>query len=184
MLTFAAREDSIPRAPRSHLRAACWRARARLARDACAFAILTACGADAGVAPARSMYVAELNGANERPSRQTGGTGRATFVVDDGVATYAVTVSELSGAATVAHVVIGDEQTTVGQVVVSLGVRAPSGTIATGTIDMGRPVTYNNSTISGDSLRSLFDRGAAYVNVYSTTYPGGEVRGQIRRRSP
>jgi hypothetical protein len=184
MLTNAAREDSTPCAPRSHSGRAWLSMSPRIVRGACWLVIVAACGADAGIAPGSSTYVAELNGANERPPRPTSGTGRATFTVDGGLATYEVTVSGLSGAATVAHVIIGGEQTPAGQIVVALDVRAQSGTIATGTIDLGRPVTYNNSTISGDSLRSLFERGTAYVNVYSTTYPSGEVRGQITRRSP
>lgn len=184
MLTIAACEDSTSRAPRSHSVRARMSNRARFARGVCSLAIVAACGADVGVAPTSATYVAELSGGNERPPRPTSGTGRATFVVDGGVATYDVMVSGLSGAATVAHVIIGGEQTAAGQIVVALDVRAPSGTIATGTIDLRRPVTYNNSTISGDSLRTLFDRGTAYVNVYSTTYPSGEVRGQIMRRAP
>ncbi|MEO6525895.1 MAG: CHRD domain-containing protein [Gemmatimonadaceae bacterium] len=130
------------------------------------------------------MYVAVLSGASERPPRQTKGTGMATFRVEGTIARYEVVVDELSGSATVAHLVIGGEQTTVGQVILNLGAVAPSGLIAAGTIDLGAPITFNNSTISGDSLRSLFERGTAFVNVYTTAYPVGEVRGQVIRRDP
>lgn len=185
MLTNAARGGFHPRAPRSHSRGS----RARIGTSSRAFlravgaiVVLASCGADQPTAPTSETYVAELNGANERPPRATSGTGTATFRVDGALARYEVAVSGLSGAAAVAHVVIGNEQTVVGQIVLALAVRAPTGTIASGTIDLSRPITFNNTTISGDSLRSLFDRGSAYVNVYSTVYPGGEVRGQIIRR--
>ena len=51
MLTIAAREDSIPRAPRSHSLRARMSNRARITRGVCSLAIVAACGADAGVAP-------------------------------------------------------------------------------------------------------------------------------------
>jgi hypothetical protein len=98
------------------------------------------------------------------------------------LASYELSVSGLTGPATVAHVLIGSTEATVGQVVMRLDITAATGTIATGTIDLGHPITFNNTTISGDSLRSLFDRGGAYVNVYTATYPGGEIRGQILRQ--
>jgi hypothetical protein len=184
MLTNAAREDGNPHAPRSCSGVARAGSRWRASIAVCSLVTIASCGSEGVTTPSPSTYVAELSGANERPPRQTTGTGRATFVVERGVATYEVTVSALSGAATVAHVIIGGAQTVAGQVVASLPLMASTGTITTGTIDLGRPVTYNNSTISGDSLRSLFELGAAYVNIYTTAYPGGEVRGQIVRRSP
>ncbi|MDB4883586.1 MAG: domain containing protein [Gemmatimonadetes bacterium] len=186
MLTNAARGELHSRAPRSRSMLARTRASARRALAACAGCLATVVSSCGGAPVTESLstttYVAVLNGANERPSRSTSGTGTATFRVTGALATYDVAVINLAGAATVAHLIVGTEQTVVGQIVASLPVIATTGTIASGTIDLGAPVTYNNSTISGDSLRSLLDRGSVYVNVYSTTYPGGEVRGQIRRR--
>lgn len=104
----------------------------------------------------------------------------ATFDVKGGIATYRVDVSNLSAPVTLAHVLIGG-LTIVGVPIVSFSPSAPTGTIASGSIDLRGAITFNNTTISGDSLRALFENGNAYVNVYTATYPGGEVRGQVRR---
>jgi hypothetical protein len=146
------------------------------------FVLAGSCRSDDATKPEQATYVAMLSGANERPPRATSGTGRATFSLSGVMASYELSVSGLTGPATVAHVLIGSTDATAGQVVVRFDVMAATGTIATGTIDLGHPITFNNTTISGDSLRTLLDRGGAYVNVYTAAYPGGEVRGQILRQ--
>jgi hypothetical protein len=41
------------------------------------------------------------------------------------------------------------------------------------------PAFAASATINGDSLRKAMDAGLTYVNVHSSQFPGGEVRGQI-----
>jgi hypothetical protein len=91
-----------------------------------------------------------------------------------------VTVANLSTPATIVHLLIGTKEQ-IGVPIARLPLSAPTGTIATGTIDLRGSITFNNTTISGDSLRALFENGNAYVNVYTATYPSGEVRGQVGR---
>jgi hypothetical protein len=129
-----------------------------------------------------AVYVAPLSGASERPPRPSSASGTATFRVTGNRADYDVTATGLTGAPAVAHLLIGPRETTAGQVIVALALAAPTGTIATGTIDLGHSITFNNTTISGDSLRALFDNGGTYVNVYTAAYPGGEIRGQVQRQ--
>ena len=130
-----------------------------------------------------ATYDAVLNGANERPPRSSGATGLASFRVSGDRADYDVTATGLTGPPTVAHLLIGTRDATAGLVIVRLELASPSGTTAaTGSIDLGRPITFNNTTISGDSLRALFDNGGTYVNVHTAAYPGGEIRGQVERR--
>jgi hypothetical protein len=148
---------------------------------ALAFAGAIACSD--GVGPAReALYSATLSSANERPAHSSGASGLATFRVTGDRADYVVTASGLTGPPTVAHLLIGAREATAGLVIVRLDLVGSSGTIAAGTIDLGRPITFNNTTISGDSLRTLFDRGGTYVNVYTAAYPGGEIRGQVERQ--
>ena len=52
--------------------------------------------------------------------------------------------------------------------------RTVNGIVARGTIN-----NANNSNISLDSLRVLFNNGNAYVNVHTTANPGGEIRDQV-----
>jgi len=177
MLTIAAREDVSPCAPRSFVR----RRMTTWARSNVLFALvaIAACG-DGSTAPKDASYAAVLTGANEIPPRSTAGTGSARFDVRGGVASYQVVVSNLSAPATLVHLLIGSRDV-VGTVIANLPVSAPTGTIATGTLDLRGSITFNNTTISGDSLSALFENGNSYVNVYTATYPAGEVRGQLAR---
>jgi hypothetical protein len=133
-----------------------------------------------GVGPSRdAVYAATLSGANERPPRTSDASGTATFRVSGDRADYVVTASGLTGPPTVAHLLIGTRDATAGLVIVRLELAAATGTIAAGTIDLGRAITFNNTTISGDSLRTLFEGAGTYVNVYTAAFPGGEIRGQV-----
>jgi hypothetical protein len=183
MVTNAARGGLHPRAPRSF---ASRRAEGGWRRVAASLAALTLCATwaacdDPGpTLPEDASYVAVLSGVNERPPRATSGRGTATFAIHGGIASYEVAASDLTAPPTLAHVLIGGSES-VGIPIVRLSLLAPTGTIAKGTIDLRGAITFNNTTISGDSLHSLFENGNAYVNVYTATYPGGEVRGQVER---
>jgi hypothetical protein len=177
MLTNAARKENPPCAPRS------FPARAIQAISTLAVGALGAmagCGGDGATLPRNASYVAVLTGANEIPPRSMSGSGSATFDVRDGLAAYRVTVANLTMAPTLAHILIGGKDQ-IGIPIVRLPLMASSGVIAAGTIDLRGSITFNNTTISGDSLHALFENGNAYVNVYTPTYPGGEIRGQIER---
>ena len=184
MLTDAARGGSHPRAPRSFRS---WRREvpgrgAFVLLATAALAVASAgCGDQGPTLPEDASYSAELSGANERPPRSTSGRGTARFVVAGRVASYEVEVADLTGPPTVVHLLIGGRDVAVGQPVVRLSLVATSGPIAKGTIDLRGAITFNNTTISGDSLRALFDNGNAHVNVHTAAYPGGEVRGQVVR---
>ena len=150
---------------------------------ACALAGAGGVACSDGVTPPRdAVYAAALSGANERPPRSSGASGTATFRVSGDRADYVVTASGLTGPPTVAHLLIGSRDATAGLAIVRLELASSTGTIAAGTIDLARAITFNNTTISGDSLRTLFDNAGTYVNVYTAVYPGGEIRGQVERR--
>lgn len=142
--------------------------------------LAAACGDDVS-GPRDAVYVAELSGANERPPRSSSASGRATIRVVGALASYSVTAAGLTGPPTVAHLLIGGRETMAGQVIVGLQLATPSGTIAAGAIDLTGAITFNNTTISGDSLRTLLENGGVFVNVYTAAFPGGEIRGQLAR---
>ena len=139
---------------------------------------LASCSSDTVIASQNATYVATLSGAREVPAVQTAATGVATFIRAGTSVTYTVSASGFTTPLTVGHVHIGAAGV-IGSVIVPFTILAQSGTVASGSIDLSVPITQGNITISGDSLRTLFETGMTYVNLHTAAYPGGEIRGQI-----
>ena len=135
---------------------------------------------DSTTAPASTTFVATMTGANERPTPNTStATGTATYVLTGNLLSYVVTVNGLTAPASGAHIHVG-ASTVAGPVVVPYTVSATqSGVVSTGTIDLTFPIVSGNSSITGDSLKVLLNNGNAYTNVHNSSFPGGEIRGQI-----
>jgi hypothetical protein len=125
-----------------------------------------------------STYSATLRGTSEVPANGSSAGGTASLTISGQTLTYDVTATGFTTPLVVAHIQIGASGT-IGPVIIPFDILAQSGTIAHGTVDLSRPVSYNTLTISGDSLRSLFSLGLTYVNLHTAAYPGGEIRGQI-----
>lgn len=141
---------------------------------------IVGCGSDSSMGSSTAVYVAKLSGAREVPALSTSAAGTATFTRRGTSVSYTVTASGFTTPLTVGHVHIGAAGV-IGSVIVTFTILAQSGTVATGLLDLGAPITQGNITISGDSLRTLLESGNAYVNLHSAAYPGGEIRGQIVR---
>ena len=144
-------------------------------------AAIAACRVDGAASVPRATFVAALAGIREVPSVTTLASGSATFTLTGSTVAYSVAASGLTTALTVGHVHFGGSGI-VGPVIVPFTIVAQAGVVATGSIDLSAPITFNNITISGDSLRTLFESGRAYVNLHTAAFPGGELRGQIVRQ--
>lgn len=157
---------------------------------AAAAGLITAC--EDSTDPAPVTYSATLNGANERPAAvATTATGsfNATLGAND-ILSYTVTFTGLSSNSSNAHIhgpIPATGNAAAGVLIpfndaangrtITLG--ATSGT-GSGTIDLKLPAP-NNAAVSADSLKKLFNTGKLYVNLHSTTNPGGEIAGIINR---
>jgi hypothetical protein len=133
-------------------------------------------------------FTAHLTGGAEVPPVDTRATGQAIFrVVDDGMAIeYRLIVANIENVS-MAHIHLAPAGVN-GPVVAWLYPSAPppqlipgrfSGVLATGTITADDLV----GPLAGQPLSVLIDYlvdGGAYVNVHTSQYPGGEVRGQIK----
>lgn len=140
-----------------------------------------ACGGARSTANRDATYHAVLLGSNARPaSTRSNATGTATVSVTGGTATFTVTAAGLGTSLTAGHLHIGGPGD-IGPVVVPFAIKAQGGEVASGTIDLTVPVTFNTLTISADSLRALFTAGNAYVNLHTAAWPDGEIRGQLLR---
>ncbi len=112
------------------------------------------------------LFVATLSGSQETPpdTSKAQGTAWVLLSADAKTLTYGVTYANLSGSFTASHFHVG----------------APG--VGGGVV---HAITYNGNTATGtwsglpDTLVSHLLRGEVYVNVHSTAYPAGEIRGQL-----
>ncbi|MEP6730420.1 MAG: CHRD domain-containing protein [bacterium] len=145
-------------------------------------ASFTACGSsDTTVAAPSVKYISTLSGANEigTPTRITQATGTATYTLTGNILTYSVTVTGLTAAASASHIHAAPAGVNGNVVVPYVTAAITSGVVASGTVDLSLPIQNGTTSITGDSLRVLLNNGSAYTNVHTSTYPGGEIRGQI-----
>jgi hypothetical protein len=137
------------------------------------------------------VFTAHLNGMNELPAVQTRATGQAIFQVSsDGLSmSFKLIVANIKGV-TQAHIHCGSA-TVNGPVVVFLygfnteGANV-NGVLAEGTITAADVIARPDSEVCMGGVadfNALLDKmrnGHAYVNVHTLTYPGGEIRGQVK----
>jgi hypothetical protein len=118
-------------------------------------------------------FTAVLSGANEVPARTTNATGMATLVVDmtTGKATLSVSFSGLTTGLTGAHIHCCAGPTANAGVIVDFGSQLTTGATS------GSFTNYS-FTLTAQQLNDLRN-GLMYVNIHSSTYPGGEIRGQL-----
>lgn len=144
-------------------------------------ATVIACSGDSTGPTTGTMYVAQLSSANEVPAIAGGASGTATFTLSGNSLSYVVSVTGLSGPAAASHIHQGAAGTNGGILVPFTAAAVQSGQVASGTIDLTQPISNGQSSISGDSLLTLLDRGLLYTNVHTAAHAGGEIRGQITR---
>jgi trimeric autotransporter adhesin len=129
-----------------------------------------------------SGILALLNGANERPNPvTTSANGAAVFTRNGGSVSYTVTYQGIGSIPTGAHIHAPAGPNSNAGIIVDLVKQTQtsnsgvlSGTFTTADIRgiSGQP------PIALDSLMTLLRTGNAYVNVHSSTFPAGEIRGQ------
>ena len=140
------------------------------------------------------QYAASLNGPSESPPNQSPATGSATFAYDTDTHSLTISIifSGLVGTTTVAGVHAGtvlspgNQTSGVAYFMDGWATGLQSG-IYTSTIDM-TTATYGSvytaahggtAASAAADLLAAMSNGRAYLNLRTTTYPGGEIRGFI-----
>ena len=131
-----------------------------------------------------TRFSAQLDGAHEVPANTSGATGSATFQVrPDGSIDYRLEVAQISNVRA-AHIHLGAAGAN-GPVVVTLfenaeGVSVHDRTrIAAGRISAAQIVARTGFSGTPAELLQRMRQGRTYVNVHTTRFPGGEVRGEV-----
>lgn len=120
---------------------------------------------------ATTTFTVHASGAEESPPNNSAASGSATFVLDQAQAsmTFTVTFSGLEGPLTGAHI---------HRMTASPGGGAPA-------IGLAPPLGVTEATFSGTltnlSAATISDllAGQYYLNIHSSEYPDGELRGTL-----
>lgn len=164
-------------------------------RSVCSLSIVLA-GVLFGLPVHAQTVQAELRGYEENPTLSTAAQGMFRAYIDPVAQQirYQLSYAGLTGEVRQAHIHLGARGTNGGVIVflcqtatnvdpTGLAPMCPvSGTVM-GTITMAGvigPAAQGVQAGSFDDLVAAIRAGAAYANVHSGTYPGGELRGQLR----
>lgn len=145
-------------------------------------AVAESCGSDS-TGPNPKTYVANLNAAAEGAGHTSPGNGVFTFVDNGSVIHWTLTLTNITNV-TASHIHLGPATavgTTSGPVIINLFLpnRPPETGTLNGIVAEGTITNANNSSVSLDSLRVLFNNGNAYANVHTTANQAGEIRDQV-----
>lgn len=140
------------------------------------FAVACQKGSDDG-----EVFQARLQGENEVPPRVTSASGGCGFTLEGGTVHYSIEVHGLT-TITGAHVHSGATGVN-GPIRVGFffsSAATPTMSVNDGVILEGSFAASNVNGVTFDELLNQMRAGTAYCNVHSPTYPGGEIRGQVR----
>ena len=155
--------------------------------------IALALGFTSGIAGAQS-WTATLNGANESPTNASPGTGSATLTLTGNVLTINGTFTGLLGTTTAAHIhcctaaaltgAAGVATTTPSFAGFPLGVTSGSFSLL---LDLTQASSYNPAFVTAqgsiDNARAALlagmNSGRTYLNIHTSQFGGGEIRGFI-----
>lgn len=111
-------------------------------------------------------FTATINGSSETPSNASSATGTANF-------TYNTVTYVLSGTVTFSGITPISAHIHKGAVGVPGGVIFPLGTAP-----FTSPVSFTSVPLDATQMADLM-ANLYYVNIHSTAFPGGEIRGQL-----
>jgi len=139
---------------------------------------------------ATENFSATLLGDNEVPPINSAGTAAFHMENANGVITFTMTFSGLSSNPVVSHLHFAPTKVAGGVMIFLCGggnqSPCPAGTSGTftGTITSANVTGPTAQGIDvGDLTAALeaVDEGNSYANIHTTKFPGGEIRGQVRR---
>jgi CHRD domain-containing protein len=153
-------------------------------RNALPLAVLLAAGLAAACEDAtegQEIFVTTLSGANENPARPSAGNGSAQVVIDGDSVHYALEIDDIANVFA-AHIHTGASNVN-GPVRVTFFNTAQSSALTVTDKHILAEGTFTAANVSGISFADLLAAirgGNAYVNVHTTQFPGGEIRGQLQ----
>ena len=155
-------------------------------RNALPLAVLLAAGLAAAscedATEGQEIFTTTLSGANEVPARSTGANGFSQIIIDGDRVHYAVEIDDITNVFA-AHIHTGATGAN-GPVRVTFFNVPQSSPLSVSAKHILAEGTFTASDVSGIAFADLLAAiraGTAYVNVHTTQFPGGEIRGQLQR---
>ena len=166
--------------------------RSRTTLPALALLTLAGCGTSAGgdtTGPAAERFSASLAGSSVVPATTSTTTGTITFAtVGDSTIRFSLSVTNMAGI-TQAHLhtaAAGANGAVLAWLLPVNGTAAQAPSVALdGEISLGdiAPAWIRGTPrLAMDSVKALMREGRVYVDVHSSTFTGGELRGQVARQ--
>ncbi len=115
-----------------------------------------------------TTYKATLNGSSEVPANASTATGMATLVYNNSSKVFNITVTYTGMTATNAHIHKG-----------AVGVSGPPVFPFT---SFTSPIYFTSTALDATQIADL-NANLYYVNLHSTAYPDGEIRGQLIKQT-
>lgn len=155
---------------------------------------IAACFSVASAAQAATVYKATLAGSNENPPNATAGTGVAFVTIDEALGTMKldVTFQDMTNPVTISHIhcCVAAPGTAGVATTVPTFAGFPTGVTSGSylqTFDMNSAGSYNPAfvTAHGDVAGAFaflvagLNSGSAYLNLHTTQFPAGEIRGNF-----
>jgi CHRD domain len=132
------------------------------------------------IGAAKRTFHVHLSGAQEVPKTGSHATGTATFkIARNGRSIhYRLTAHGLHGTPAAAHIHLGRPGVP-GGIIIALKVR-PFHLPASGVVTKKSFTPVGSVKTFAQAIRAI-RAGKTYVNIHTTKFPAGEIRGQIRR---
>lgn len=142
----------------------------RLTRAAIATAALSLLAVGGGAVAASAAPAIPLNNGQETTGAEGGAHGKFTYEIDGNQFCYTMKVTGLTTPAMLAHIHRAPQG-------VAGGVVIPLQVLGETSFEIAACTTVSDSDLLADIMANP---RAYYVNVHTSTYPGGEVRGQLK----
>lgn len=138
----------------------------------------------AGAAPAGQTFTASLSGGEEVPPNDSNAAGQTIFRLskDGSSVSYKLIVANLDNVIQ-AHIHCGEAGVNGPVRVFLFGPVTPEGT-SNGILSQGSFDPAGITCPDGTALLDAMRAGDTYVNVHTSQFPGGEIRGQIAAHGP
>ena len=132
------------------------------------------------IGAAKRTFHVRLTGAKEVPRNSSNATGTASFTISRNGRSirYRLTAHGLHGKPTAAHIHLGGRKVA-GGIMIALKLR-PFHPPASGVVTKKSFTPVGSVKTFAQAIRAI-RAGKTYVNIHTTKFPAGEIRGQIRR---